>query len=117
LTDYIDDETLAVLIKGCAAFAYVSIYEGFGLPVLEAMALGAPVVTSNNSSLPEVAGDAALLVDPFSPEAIAGALHRLLTDADLARDLRARGARQEQRFSWERTAGEHLRLYHEVAGS
>lgn len=117
LTDYIDDETLAALIKGCAAFAYVSIYEGFGLPVLEAMALGAPVVTSNNSSLPEVAGDAALLVDPLSPESIAGALHRLLTEADLARDLRARGARQEQRFSWERTAREHLRLYHEVAGA
>jgi glycosyltransferase involved in cell wall biosynthesis len=100
----VSDAELRALYAGCAAFAYPSLYEGFGLPVLEAMAAGAPVVTSSVSSLPEVAGDAALLVDPRDEAAIAGALERVLTDPALADDLRARGRARAAEFSWERTA-------------
>lgn len=115
LTGYIADVELAVLMRRCACFAYVSLYEGFGLPLLEAMALGAPAVTSNVSSLPEVAGDAAVLVDPCCVEAIAGGLRRVVTDPGLADALRAKGIARAQTFSWERTAAEHLRLYREAS--
>jgi glycosyltransferase involved in cell wall biosynthesis len=111
----VDDADLAALYAGCAAFAYPSLYEGFGLPVLEAMAAGAPVVTSNLSSLPEVAGDAALLVDPRDVDAIADALARVLGDPELARDLRARGRERAAAFSWERTARETRELLYGIA--
>ncbi len=78
---YLPEETLAVMYRLASAFVFPSLYEGFGLPPLEAMASGAPVVTSNVSSLPEVAGDAAQLVDPYDPEAIADGIYRVLTDA------------------------------------
>src|ERR1700688_1715561 len=81
-------------------FVFPSLYEGFGLPPLEAMASGTPVVTSNISSLPEVAGDAAVLVDPYSPQAIAGGIERVLTDERLRQDLRARGLARAKQFSW-----------------
>lgn len=116
-TGYVSDAELAALYQGCACFAYPSLYEGFGLPVLEAMALGAPVVTSNVSSLPEVAGDAALLVDPSDVDALAHALERVLSDDALAADLRSRGRLRAAQFSWERCADEHVRLYHEVAAA
>jgi glycosyltransferase involved in cell wall biosynthesis len=86
------------------AFAYPSLYEGFGLPVLEAMARGVPVACSKTSSLPEVAGDAALLFDPRDELAIAGAIERLLSDRDTASRLRAHGRQRARLFTWERTA-------------
>lgn len=106
----VSDAELHALYAGAACFAYPSLYEGAGLPVIEAMAAGAPVITSNVSSLPEVAGDAALLVDPRDTSAIAAAIQRVLTDPGLAADLRVRGQAQAATFSWERTARETLAL-------
>lgn len=103
-TGYVADEDAAALMTGARAFVFPSLYEGFGFPVLEAMACGVPVVCSNTSSLPEVAGDAALLVDPTDVDALAQAIQRVLTDAPLRETLIARGYRQITRFSWERCA-------------
>jgi glycosyltransferase involved in cell wall biosynthesis len=111
----VGEDELRALYAGATAFAYPSLYEGFGLPVLEAMAAGTPVLTSALSSLPEVAGDAALLVDPTDTAAIAAALERLLTEPELASDLRARGRARAARFSWERTASETLALLREIS--
>lgn len=104
LTGYISDEELAALYGGCAVFCYPSLYEGFGLPVLEAMRAGAAVITSDVSSLPEVAAGAALLVDPFSVEAIRDALARLLGDPQERARLGDAGRRRALDFSWQRTA-------------
>lgn len=104
LTGYVDDEALACLYSGCTAFVFPSLYEGFGLPVLEAMQCGAPVITSNVTALPEVAGDAALLVDPTDTEAIAHAIRRVLTEPELRAVLRARGFWRAAQFSWTQTA-------------
>jgi glycosyltransferase involved in cell wall biosynthesis len=95
---------------------FPSLYEGFGLPPLEAMASGTPVVTSNVSSLPEVAGDAALLVDPREPEEIAGAIRLLLTDRTLREDLRLRGLARARAFSWEQSVARTRAIYAEVLG-
>jgi glycosyltransferase involved in cell wall biosynthesis len=102
---------LAVLYSEALIFAYPSIYEGFGLPLLEAMAAGAPVLTSNTSSMPEVAGDAAVLVDPFSVDEIHAALTRLVNDDALRLDLSARGRERERQFTWERCADATLSSY------
>ena len=114
---YIDDRALADWYRGAAVFVYPSLMEGFGLPVLEAMACGAPVVTSNISSLPEVAGDAALLVDPYNVEALADALLGLLDNDALAAELRARGLKQAARFSWSRTAEQTAAIYRRMAAA
>ena len=111
---YIEEHDMAALYSLATVFAYPSLWEGFGLPVLEAMACGTPVLTSDVSSLPEVAGDAAVLVPPTSVEAMADALTRLLEDEALRVDLAARGLRQAARFSWERCARETLRVYEDV---
>lgn len=97
-------------------FVYPSLYEGFGLPVLEAMASGTAVITSNTSSLPEVAGDAAILVDPSDVEALAEALVRVLNDPDLRLAMSAAGVRQAAKFSWRRCAEETVTVYREALG-
>lgn len=107
---FIPAEDKPALLSGALAYVFPSLYEGFGLPVLEAMVCGTPVLTSQVSSLPEVAGDAALLVDPHHPEPIARGLLRLVTDANLRRQLVERGFEQAEKFSWERAAGQVLKL-------
>jgi glycosyltransferase involved in cell wall biosynthesis len=111
---YMPEETLAVMYRLASVFVFPSLYEGFGLPPLEAMASGTPVVTSNVSSLPEVAGDAALLVDPLDARDIAEGIHRVLMDADLRSGLRARGAVRARQFSWEASARRVREIYAEV---
>ena len=107
-TGYVNNSDLPLLYNAATLFVYPSLYEGFGLPVAEAMACGTPVVTSNISSLPEVAGDAALLVNPEDAEAIATAVYRLLTDEDLCCKLRELGLQRVKRFTWESCAQKTL---------
>lgn len=111
---YIPRKDLPALYSGAELFVYPSIYEGFGLPVLEAMACGTPVITSNVSSLPEVAGDAALLIDPNNVEELASAIEKLLSDSELRSELMNKGLERAKLFSWERTARETLAVYQEV---
>jgi glycosyltransferase involved in cell wall biosynthesis len=108
------EETLAVMYRLASVFVFPSLYEGFGLPPLEAMASGTPVVTSNVSSLPEVAGDAAVLVDPLDPEAIADGIYRVLTDETLRDTLRRRGPARARQFSWEASVRRVREIYDEV---
>lgn len=114
LTGPVPDADLPYFYSAAQAFVFPSLYEGFGFPPLEAMACGTPVITSNCSSLPEVAGDAALLVDPTSIEAIAGAIEQVLSDPSLADELRQRGLQQAARFSWPAAARATLTLYQNV---
>src|SRR2546421_959553 len=111
---YLPEETLAVMYRLAGVFVFPSLYEGFGLPPLEAMASGTPVVTSNVSSLPEVAGDAAVLVDPYDPHAIADGIHRVLTDEELRRSLRQKGILRAKQFSWEQSVRRIREIYDEV---
>ncbi len=108
-------EDLPALYCGASLLAMPSRYEGFGLPVLEAMQCGTPVVASNRAALPEVLGDAGVLVDPQDPAGIAGALERVLSDFALRADLRARGLARAARFSWARAARETLEQYRLLA--
>jgi glycosyltransferase involved in cell wall biosynthesis len=110
----VSEEELVAIYRRASVFAYPSLYEGFGLPVLEAMVCGVPVVASNRSSLPEVAGDAALLVDPTDPEALAGALRATLRDGALRERLVSAGHARARDFSWQRTAEETLAIYERV---
>jgi glycosyltransferase involved in cell wall biosynthesis len=111
---FVPDETLACLYRLASVFVFPSLYEGFGLPPLEAMASGTPVITSNVSSLPEVVGDAALLIDPYEPDSIAEAMRRVLTDDALRRDLCARGLARARQFSWDRSIRRVREIYGEV---
>jgi glycosyltransferase involved in cell wall biosynthesis len=111
---FVSNDTLATLYRLATVFVFPSLYEGFGLPPLEAMASGTPVVASNVSSLPEVLGDAAWLVDPYQPESIADGLARVLTDEALRADLRARGLARVRAFSWEASVRRVLEVYREV---
>jgi glycosyltransferase involved in cell wall biosynthesis len=113
-TDYVPESDLPALYAAASVFVYPSLYEGFGIPVIEAMACGTPVITSKVSSLPEVAGEAALTVDPNSSDAIRTALERLLSSQDLREDLRARGLVQAAQFTWERAARETLMVYRQT---
>lgn len=115
LTGYVGEQDKVALLSGAEALVYPSLYEGFGLPVLEAMACGTPIVTSDLSALPEVAGDAALLVDPRDPSAIASAVERVLDEKDLRRDLRARGMSRAADYTWEATARRTAAVLHEAA--
>jgi glycosyltransferase involved in cell wall biosynthesis len=114
-TGYVPDEDLPAIYSVADLFVFPSLYEGFGLPVLEAMACGVPVICSNTSSLPEVAGDAALLVDPTDVRALAGAMERALRDEAFRVTLRARGIERAQRFTWARAAQETMQVYENVA--
>ncbi len=111
---FVPEAHLPALMNGAWVFVYPSLYEGFGLPVLEAMACGVPVITSNVSSLPEIAGDAALLVDPHDVAGLAEAMRCLIENEETRATLRRKGLTQAARFSWQRTAKETLRIYHGV---
>lgn len=107
-TGFVADADLPALLAGALAFVFPSLYEGFGMPVVEAMACGTPVITSTSSSLPEIAGDAALLVDPLDTNAIAAAIMRLSDDDDLRATLRQRGLARARLFNWETCARQTL---------
>jgi len=109
---YVAEAELPSLTAGATAFVYPSLYEGFGFPVAQAMAAGVPVITSNTSCLPEVAGDGALLVDPRSPAEIRAALERLLGSPDLQRQLRTAGKARAQQYRWEVCAKQSLEFFH-----
>jgi len=111
---YLPEETLAVMYRLAGVFVFPSLYEGFGLPPLEAMASGTPVVTSNVSSLPEVAGDAAVLVDPYHPQAIADGIYSVLTDEKLRRGMVHKGIARAGMFSWEQSVRRIRAIYGEV---
>lgn len=113
---YVPNEDLAALYSGADAVLLPSLYEGFGFTVLEAMACGAPVICSNVSSLPEVAGKAALMTPPEDEEALAAAIQRILTEPGLADSLRQKGAARAALFRWERCAQETVAVYQAVAG-
>jgi len=108
---HIPDEHLVCMYSAASVFAYPSLYEGFGLPILEAMACGAPVVASNISSIPEVCGQAALLVDPYSIEELARALDSVINNPGLRQDLIRKGLEQASRFSWKKTSEDTLAVY------
>ena len=112
---YLPDETLSILYRLASVFVFPSLYEGFGLPPLEAMACGTPVVTSNVSSMPEVAGDAAVLVDPYDVESITDGMQRVLDNPGFSEELREKGMARSRDFSWERSVERTRRVYEEVA--
>lgn len=114
LTGYVPDDYLPALYSGAIAFAYVSVYEGFGLPPLEAMASGCPVIVSNVASLPEVCGDAALYCNPYDVNDIAEKMLRLAMDGKLRKELRDKGFERARQFSWEKAAKEHMKVFEEV---
>jgi glycosyltransferase involved in cell wall biosynthesis len=112
--DFLPEASLAAMYEGAAVFLYPSLYEGFGIPVLEAMASGCPVISSTTSSIPEIAGDAALLVDPNDKTAVAEALVNVLQDGPLRHSLISKGFQRAARFSWRRHAEETLEIYRKV---
>jgi glycosyltransferase involved in cell wall biosynthesis len=114
-TGFVPDEDLPALLGAAEVFVYPSLHEGFGLPVLEAMQCGAPVITTNVSSLPEVAGDAALLVSPDDVAGLSAALARVLAEPALRADLKGRSLEQARRFSWRETAERTAEVYRQVA--
>jgi glycosyltransferase involved in cell wall biosynthesis len=117
LTGALTDDELDAVYRSADAFVYPSLYEGFGLPVLEAMARGVPTIASTTSALPETTGEAAVGVNPRSVREIAMALERVLTEEDLADKLSLRGHHQAERFSWEETARLTLQVYEHVRGT
>lgn len=114
-TGYVDDDTLACLYSGAQAFIYPSLYEGFGLPLLEAMSCGCPVICSRAASLPEVAGDAALLVNPHDSTELAHTIETLLTDSGQRRETISKGRQRAALFSWEKTAELTLDVFRKVS--
>jgi glycosyltransferase involved in cell wall biosynthesis len=115
--NYASADELSALYTGAKAFILLSLYEGFGIPPLEAMACGCPVVVSNVSSLPEVCGDAAYYVDPYNIENIAEGIHKVLTDEPLRQSLIEKGLERARPFSWEKSAKEHIKVFEEVLSS
>lgn len=117
LTGYVPEADLPALYSGALCFVYPSYFEGFGLPPLEAMKCGAAVIVGNKTSLPEVVGDAAALVDPFDVGAIAAAIDRVITDSTFRASLRAKGTERAKLFDWQETARQTLAVYEKVACS
>ena len=115
--DHVSDEELAIAYSNAVALVYPSLYEGFGLPIVEAMACGCPVITSNVSSMPEVAGSAALLVDPENTTELAEALRSVILNQDLSASLRAKGLRRATHFSWDKTAAATFAVYQRIFAS
>jgi glycosyltransferase involved in cell wall biosynthesis len=111
---FVEEEDKPAIYSGASLFVFPSIYEGFGLPPLEAMGCGTPVVCSNRTSLPEVVGNAAITVDPDDTHALVGAIRRVLTDEALQSDLRARSLARAKQFSWRKTAQDTLAVYEEI---
>ena len=116
LTGYVPQSDLPALYSGSICFVYPSYFEGFGLPPLEAMKCGAPVIAGNRTSLPEVVGDAGILVDPFDVNAIAAAIERLVDDPDFREQLSVKGLARSRRFDWNETARRTLNVYEQVVG-
>jgi len=116
LTGYVSEPDKVALLTGASALAYPSLYEGFGMPVLEAMSVGTPVVASNASAIPEVAGEAAVLVDPYDVSSISGGLETILADGDRRARLSLAGRERAARFRWEATAKETMRVIRRAAG-
>lgn len=117
LTGYVPQADLASLYSGALCFVYPSYFEGFGLPPLEAMKCGAPVIVGNKTSLPEIVGDAGLLVDPFDVDDIAAAIRRMVTEPDLRAQLRGKGLERSRLFDWRETARQTLDVYKKAADS
>lgn len=113
-TDFIPETDLPTHYSGAEALVFPSLYEGFGFPVLEAMACACPVITSNTSSLPEVAGEAGIMVDPQNINSLAEAMSKVLTDGKLRNNMIRKGLEQAKGFSWEKTAEQTLEVYHKV---
>ena len=111
---FIDSADISAVYSGATVFAYPSLYEGFGLPILESMSCGTPVISSNTSSMPEVAGDAALLVDPTNVEELSSGLQLLLENESLRCEMINKGLARATLFSWEKCAQETLNVYHQV---
>jgi glycosyltransferase involved in cell wall biosynthesis len=107
----VPDDDLAVIYRGAFGFCMPSLYEGFGLPLLEAMASGIPSMSSNTSSLPEIGGDAAIYFNPLSEEEMAAALERLVSDSELRKALSDRGVERAKRFTWECCARKTLAAF------
>jgi glycosyltransferase involved in cell wall biosynthesis len=116
LTGYVPQADLPALYSGALCLVYPSYFEGFGLPPLEAMKCGAPVIVGDKTSLPEVVGDAALLVDPFNVDDLACAIKRVITDSNLRAQLRVKGLDRAKLFNWEETARQTLSVYKKAAG-
>jgi glycosyltransferase involved in cell wall biosynthesis len=115
LTGYVPEADLPVLYSGALCFVYPSYFEGFGLPPLEAMKCGAPVIVGNATSLPEVVGDAGLKVDPFDVSAIAGVIEELINNSELRQALKVKGSKRAEMFDWRNTAQQTLKVYEQVA--
>ncbi|ABR55980.1 MAG: hypothetical protein PWP15_87 [Methanothermococcus sp.] len=113
-TGYVPDEDLPALYNAADLFVYPSLYEGFGLPPLEAMQCGTPVITSNTSSLPEVVGDAGIMVNPYDVDELANKMYEVLTNDGIREELSKKGIERAKLFSWKKCAEEHLKVYEEV---
>lgn len=117
LTGYVPQADLPALYSGALCFVYPSYFEGFGLPPLEAMKCGAPVIVGDRTSLPEVVGDAGVLVDPFNVGEIASAIQRVTADGELRAQLRVKGLERAKLFDWQETARQTLAVYKKAAGA
>jgi glycosyltransferase involved in cell wall biosynthesis len=117
LTGYVPESDLPALYSGALCFVYPSYFEGFGLPPLEAMKCGAPVIVGNQTSLPEVVGDAALMIDPFDVNAIAAAIQKVIIDSDFRSELRVKGLERAKVFDWKETARQTLAVYEKAFSS
>ena len=114
-TSYVSDNELMMLYNECDVFVYPSLYEGFGLPPLEAMACGAPVITSNTSSLPEVVGNAGVMVNPDNTEELCEAIYAVVGNNSLSEKMRKKSLERAKLFSWEKSARQLLKIYGEVS--